>query len=1189
MPKSRLALLAALVLAVAGGLYLLTRALDGGARAHTETTSAERVAAPAIDTAELAAPAVNDSAVPAAEVRAPAATRADDAARTENFALADARWIEGRVQVPANAPDDETLAVWSLDLDGDAHGSPMLFGNGDDPSALLEALRSEHSTTRWARRLVEPGGAFRVPVPADTDHAVLVLDGRYLYLDERVDLDFAHPPAELVLEARLGAWLVVRCTPPPGADPAELAAAGDAALGGFSMSVGGAGGRFVQRKLVLDDTCGCEARGLPPLHYGVTVAPRKFAQARARDIDAAAGRKVEVVLALTRGATVRGRVLDESGAPIAGATVRAHVDDRTRGLMDWTLSMPSTRDIESAADGSFELTALTPGKLNVLVEHKGFVNGDSGELELVDGAVVADVVVRLARGGSVAGKVTFPDGKPAAHASVTVFATPSGGRPARFSSENHSATTEDDGSFSIRGLAAGPYLVAAHFTELPEGTLRPADPAEEAEAVVRRFESARGAARVDGAPMRIDTRVWLASQTDVAAETKSLALVLQPPPGLAGRVVDENGAPIRRFIASATADWSAGPALDHTMHAGAFDDEAGRFTLAGVPAGTWRVSVEAEGHVFSGEAPTVVVPLTAELVLTLGAAGRIHGRVVDPSGQPVAKARITRAASGEKNPWAGMGDGDGATSDAAGSFEIPNVPAGAWELSASHAAWAKSAPFAVTLEAGANVVDVVLTLRRGGTIAGEVFASAGEKVAGRTVQMFSMDASDARMATVDEKHTFLAEHVTPGSYQLVLQPDESAIAAMAEGGDEDVNPADFLAKMKMASCTVVEGETVRVVLGAPPKNPVRVFGRITRGGEPVAKAALVVLNEGADMMQNLRFGKVDADGRYEITLNLPGDVVFVVGKEIGEANGVEFPLTIPEVAEFQVDLALPSGAIRGTVRDASGRPLADVEVELARDHVTSVLVMGGMPSETTDANGRYAFDELHAGTYTVAAGGSPAEMFGGSGTEAHGRALRAGLAVDGEKALENVDFVLGGPGSIAGVLRDAHGAPVSGAVVFARDASGELVHRLSGVTSDAAGKFKYPNLAEGRYTLFAHAESLASRSSSPVQVRAGETASVELALDTGTVLVVTLTDADDKPLRASLSVVDEHGQEVSQARSFSAVMATLTQGVNTREQRFGPLPAGKYVVTARTSDGKSAKKSVSLSGQDERKLRVRVD
>jgi len=39
----------------------------------------------------------------------------------------------------------------------------------------------------------------------------------------------------------------------------------------------------------------------------------------------------------------------------------------------------------------------------------------------------------------------------------------------------------------------------------------------------------------------------------------------------------------------------------------------------------------------------------------------------------------------------------------------------------------------------------------------------------------------------------------------------------------------------------------------------------------------------------------------------------------------------------------------------------------------------------------------------------------------------------------------------------------------------------------------------------------------------------------------------------------------------------------------GPLPPGKYTVSARTADGKSGSKPVTLTGQPERKLTIRVE
>jgi hypothetical protein len=59
---------------------------------------------------------------------------------------------------------------------------------------------------------------------------------------------------------------------------------------------------------------------------------------------------------------------------------------------------------------------------------------------------------------------------------------------------------------------------------------------------------------------------------------------------------------------------------------------------------------------------------------------------------------------------------------------------------------------------------------------------------------------------------------------------------------------------------------------------------------------------------------------------------------------------------------------------------------------------------------------------------------------------------------------------------------------------------------------------------------------------------------------------------------------------LSELMEQFTKnGLDFTTSRIGPLPPGKYTVTARTGDGKTGTKPVTLTGQPERKLTIRVE
>ena len=116
----------------------------------------------------------------------------------------------------------------------------------------------------------------------------------------------------------------------------------------------------------------------------------------------------------------------------------------------------------------------------------------------------------------------------------------------------------------------------------------------------------------------------------------------------------------------------------------------------------------------------------------------------------------------------------------------------------------------------------------------------------------------------------------------------------------------------------------------------------------------------------------------------------------------------------------------------------------------------------------------------------------------------------------------------------------------------------------------------------------ASREVGPVEVLEGGTCEVEIELEPGTLLRIDLEGEDREPLRCSVSVLDSEGSEVSCLLPRDHNEALLSEGISSTEHRVGPLPSGRYRVIATAPDGREATRSVTLRGQEERRVRLRL-
>lgn len=106
-------------------------------------------------------------------------------------------------------------------------------------------------------------------------------------------------------------------------------------------------------------------------------------------------------LTTTAGLSIRGRVLDERGEPVVGATIRA--DRPNAGLAH------DSSSISSDAEGEFEIQGLTAGTRLVYAARSDRISGDPITLELREGDPPAFVDITLTRGQCLSGRI---DGGP---------------------------------------------------------------------------------------------------------------------------------------------------------------------------------------------------------------------------------------------------------------------------------------------------------------------------------------------------------------------------------------------------------------------------------------------------------------------------------------------------------------------------------------------------------------------------------------------------------------------------------------------------------------------------------------------------------------------------------------------------------------------------------------------------------
>lgn len=1092
-------------------------------------------------------------------------------------ARAELETVTGRVVFDFAVPTDEVLYVLSLnrsmseaELYDRSEMLATIWESGDDEGA--EASEGEEEDDDDSGPLVDfarvaKDGTFEVGALAGRETAHLALTGRYIY--SRQTRAAPADGGDVVLTGELGAWLQGRLTT-PGAEP------GDERLAGVQVGLGpditaAFDAVEIQRQAYAPET-ETDADGRfefravsDSLTRAIFTNPDELSGILRLGIQPIPGERQELSIALQQGATLRGTVVGEDGEPIPDTEVQVTLRGALAQIAD------DLREATTDAEGRFEMEhVLTGRQLQLVAKPEGWRAGKlTLEEKLRDGQVLERLVVRCDRGLSVEGRVVYADGSPAPDADVRLSTDLSSVEPAMLSTAAQNAMsagteTDETGRFAFHGLPEGLFKLTAR-TSADEGD-----------------RAGSWEAREGGVEVRAD-------RADLVLELEGLS-------PLRGLVSTTSDLPIGAFTVRRTRSGSGG-----MMGIGAervsrrFDEpQEDGFTVKDVSPGTWEVVVAAEGFATSAmievevPMPPDAEPPLFEIVPSSG----VSGTVFDAAGKPVSGATVTIEADLGQRMSAAFGDDiPEALTDHEGKYLLEGLEPGGQSILARMTGFAASEARAVELVSGERVEGVDLELRLGGTIHGEVLGDDGDPSPGRMVIVQVVPNYNRQyIATSGPDGDFRFEHLEPGSWQVISMANPMTGELEIEGGEQDMSA--LLGELKMDMVDVVDGEEHWVTLGKPPEDPIQVLGSVAAGSEPIDGAIVIFVPEDSAGFSEMRMTTTDASGDFELTLEKRGPYLVTVQSQVatGRQSNIEFDEVIPEEGStHRVAIKMPLGGIRGRVLDSRGDPAAGCRVTLnVDDGIRFGSFLGGHYSEiATEADGSYEIAHLRPGRYTVTAGG--ATMGGLLGDDAvAGRVVRSGLVVKEGDWLEDVDFRLKRPGTLTGIVAGMDGAPVEGAAVFVRDSSGHLLDHFALVTTDAAGKFTYQGVSEGDYRILAKKGDQVSQLSDAVHVKEGGSATAEVRLVEGTVMVLKVVDKMGTEFRARVSVRDEEGNEMCAMLTMNEILSQFGKGFSSKEQRVGPVPPGRYRVVATLDDGREASKTVTATGQTSRKVILRV-
>jgi peroxiredoxin/protocatechuate 3,4-dioxygenase beta subunit len=528
--------------------------------------------------------------------------------------------------------------------------------------------------------------------------------------------------------------------------------------------------------------------------------------------------------------TIRGRVLDDGGQPLAGAVVVVSVRKSYPRSKQWLDVSYDSTSTDAEGRWSFANVPEQPDSVEIGTYHHLYLTDRASfflePFQPLSGLRDGSAVLRLRRGTRVEGTVLAPGGQPVANAEVFY------GEGRGYANAIPPVKTDAQGKFTL-GIKPGTISTLI--------------------ARASGFGPTLERIKVGERPLRVD-------------------LTLQRAHSLRGRVVDRRGRPIAR--AKVWAYWSgsegpAGSAFSSAITQELATDDSGRFDWKEAPCSGVHANISAAGFA-SKDDEALASDVDHEIVLNRPTV--VKGTVVDrETGQPLRRFSLMLAAAwkpGAPFIWQSGMDLDGEAKKAPGAFEYTTgQPAQKYlvRVQADGYLPADSEPFSPD----GTVHTLALRLTKGEPVRGTVRNPDGSPARDGFVYLIPphrdgwieyLSLRNDDVATNERSRTLHAKVGADGRFSLPAERGNFALLVLTDTGSV------------LVPRSALHGDHV---LRLQPW--AHVTGTVTIDGKPAADLELQSYDPedsapvgGEPRLVRQSYVKTDASGRFKLPRVLPG-------------------------------------------------------------------------------------------------------------------------------------------------------------------------------------------------------------------------------------------------------------------------------------------------------------------------------